>query len=224
MCKQKGKSFCSELTEDVATWSKNAPLAKPEWVTASIDYFINAFTLARGGEIDSARKIIKNSRDVDLRTWFDEHAQNSGTWRYKALRMKAPDAVLPLDPVSKPTNFQSEIFFRDRFRCRYCESKVIPKSVFKKMQRLLGQDATGVDFVQLGRTNPTRSGFYLMFAGTLDHVVPHSLGGRTDITNLVTSCWSCNFGKMNYTLEQLGLNNPWDREPHLDSTWSGLQN
>ena len=223
MCKQLEKSHCSELTEDLSAWSKDAPLAKPEWITQSIDFFINAFSLAMEGEIENARELIEHSRDVDLRTWFHEHAQNTGTWRYKAFGVSASEAVLPLDPEKNVMKFQKEIFCRDNYRCRYCGSKVIPKSVFNKVQGKLGKDSRGIDYVPLGRTNMTRSGFYLMFAATLDHVIPWSLGGRTDASNLVTCCWSCNYGKMNYTLEQLGLNNPLDREPHLDSTWKGLE-
>ena len=223
MCKQLGKSHCSELTESITAWSKDAPLAKPEWITQSIDVFVDAFTLAMDGEKNQARELIKHSRDVELRTWFHEHAQNTGTWRYKALSVSAQEAVLPLDPVKTFTKFQSAIFARDNFHCRYCESKVIPKPVFKRVQGILGQDSDGINYVPLGRTNMTRSGFYLMFAATLDHVIPWSMGGRTDASNLVTCCWSCNYGKMNYTLEQLGLNNPLDREPYLDSTWKGLE-
>jgi 5-methylcytosine-specific restriction endonuclease McrA len=47
-----------------------------------------------------------------------------------------------------------------------------------------------------------------MFVATLDHVTPWSLGGRTDESNLVTSCWSCNYGKANFTVEQIGIRNP----------------
>ncbi|HUW77243.1 MAG TPA: HNH endonuclease [Candidatus Nanopelagicaceae bacterium] len=43
---------------------------------------------------------------------------------------------------------------------------------------------------------------------TLDHVTPHRLGGRTDEANLVTSCWPCNYGKMEYTVEQIGIVDP----------------
>lgn len=223
MCKQKGRTFCSELGADKSTWSKDAPLAKPEWILESVDIFADAFILAMDGEIDQARELIKHSRDVDLRTWFDVHAQNTGTWRYKVLGVSAPEVVLPLDPVKTFTKLQPAIFARDNFHCRYCESKVIPKSVFKRMQGILGQDSCGIDYVPLGLTNMTRSGFYLMFAATLDHVIPWSLGGRTDASNLVTCCWSCNYGKTNYTLEQLGLHNPFNRAPHSDSTWKGLE-
>jgi 5-methylcytosine-specific restriction endonuclease McrA len=47
-----------------------------------------------------------------------------------------------------------------------------------------------------------------MFVATLDHVIPWSLGGRTDESNLVSSCWSCNYGKANFTVEQIGIRNP----------------
>ena len=222
MCKQTGRTFCSELGADIAKWSKVAPLAKPELIAESLEFFIIAFFLAIKGEIENARQFIKNSPDNELRTWFHEHAQNTGTWRFKAFGVKALEAVFPLDSEKNVMKFHREIFARDNFRCRYCESKVIPKSVFKRARSILGQDHNGIEFVPLGGTNLTRSGFYLMFAATLDHVIPWSLGGRTDACNLVTCCWSCNYGKMNYTLEQLGINNPLDREPHSDSTWKGL--
>ena len=56
-----------------------------------------------------------------------------------------------------------------------------------------------------------------------DHVVPWNKGGQTNLQNLVTSCASCNYGKDGYTLEQLGLDNPFDSDPVM-SNWIGLKN
>lgn len=42
------------------------------------------------------------------------------------------------------------------------------------------------------------------------------------MANLVTSCQSCNYGKYNYTLEQLGLDDPRIRPPSPFSDWTGL--
>lgn len=39
----------------------------------------------------------------------------------------------------------------------------------------------------------------------IDHVVPYSLGGKTEISNLVTSCKSCNLRKSGRTPEQAGM-------------------
>jgi hypothetical protein len=54
-----------------------------------------------------------------------------------------------------------------------------------------------------------------------DYVVPWNQGGRTDLDNLVSSCASCNYGKDGNTIQQIGIHNPFDREPIID-TWNGL--
>jgi hypothetical protein len=62
---------------------------------------------------------------------------------------------------------------------------------------------------------------FLYVSATLDHVVPHSYGGSNEPENLVTACWPCNFGRGGYLLRQMGLKDPRERPPVLDS-WDGL--
>jgi hypothetical protein len=211
MCKQKNNSFCSALGEDPSTWSKNAPLPKPEWIKDSFQICFDAFILALEGKIDAAQLKLKNSRDLEMRTWYHIHAQNIAAWRSAAFKIKDPKIILPLDPLTSISNFEQKLYARDNYKCRYCSCYVMPKKLFKKAQSLVGET-----YLPLGRTNLTRSGFYLMFVATLDHVVPLSLGGRTNESNLVTCCWSCNYGKANYTVEQIGIDNPLDRAVDLD--------
>ncbi len=203
MCKQAGRTYCDELGEDVSLWSKDCPLPKPTWINESHKVFLEAIKLSEEGNAHKARMLLEASSDLKMRAWFDDHAQNTGEWRTKSFRVPAPKAALPLDTEKTFAKFEVKLFARDDFRCRYCASPVIPKKVFKKLQALVGDNA-----LPLGRTNKTRSGFYLIFAATLDHVLPWSLGGRTDESNLVTCCWSCNYGKANYTVEQLGIRIP----------------
>lgn len=217
MCKQTDFPKCSELGDNVCEWSRDTPLAKPAWIEETFTDFGTALQEVINGNLESARSILKASRDHDLRIWFDVHAQNTGTWRYKALGKIASRQDLSLDPVKSFSSLERGLFTRDNYRCRYCGSGIVPKRAFKEAQQMLGSNC-----LPLGRTNRERSGFYLMFAGTLDHVIPWSLGGRTDASNLVTSCWSCNYGKSNYTLEQLGLDHPLDREPVGDLAWTNL--
>ncbi len=40
---------------------------------------------------------------------------------------------------------------------------------------------------------------------TYDHVVPSSLGGKTEWTNICSACEACNRKKSNHTLEQAGM-------------------
>ncbi len=213
MCKQKGRTFCSELGADVEEWSRNAPLPKPLWIEETFHTFSIALQLILEEKKREAQALLKNSRDLEMREWFNIHAQNSGGWRKKAFELPAPEPILPLDQVKIFTKFERTLFIRDNFQCCYCGTSVLPKKVFIEANAHIGDDA-----IPLGKTNATRSGFYLMFVATLDHVLPWSLGGRTDESNLVTCCWSCNYGKANFTIDQLGIRNPLFRLPRAETT------
>ncbi len=159
-----------------------------------------------------------STRSEDLNEWFDVHAQNSGRFRqahFGEASKKVPE--LELDPLRQPTRFERELFTRDGYRCRYCSVRVVTGKVFKRMESLLGKDT----FDATTRSNRARNGVKLSFCAALDHVVPHSRGGRTNEENLVTACWACNYGKSNYTLSELGLSDPRERPPIVDD-WKGL--
>ena len=207
MCKQKDAEFCSELGQDGTNWSNSAPIMKPEWIQNSFETLATAFTFAFTGDIQRAQLILKESRELEMRDWYDIHAQNIAKWRFNNYKVRNPEPILPLDPLKTFSKFENRVFPRDNYKCRYCLGFVIPKKVFKRAELLIGNTD-----LPLGRTNQTRSGFYLMFAATLDHVLPWSLGGRTDESNLVTSCWSCNYGKANFTVQQIGIRNPLDEK------------
>ena len=217
MCKQGDKPFCDELGADVARWSRQCPLPKPAWIDQSLDDLRNILSLSQEGSIEKARHALLVSPDQYLREWFSVHAQNSGVWRCKAFNAPSPMPVAPLDLETKLPPFEDAIFTRDNHHCRYCGSNVIVKRDFKKMQDLLA-----AKYFPLEGTNRGRSGFYLIFRATLDHVIPRSLGGATDEENLVTCCWPCNYGKSAYTLEQIGLDNPFARSPSREPRWVGI--
>ena len=203
MCKRRGRTFCSELGADSALWSKNAPLDKPQWITDAFRVLTESVLLAEMGKMNEAKSLLGSAPDLEMRVWFNDHAQNSGAWRNRAIGVAPPAKITPLDEVKQFTRLEPVIFARDDMHCRYCGFPVLLKKTFRNLQGVIGADA-----LPLGRSNLTRSGFYLMFVATLDHVFPWSLGGRTDETNLVTCCWSCNYGKANFTVEQLGIIDP----------------
>jgi hypothetical protein len=55
-----------------------------------------------------------------------------------------------------------------------------------------------------------------------DHIIPHARGGETNLENMVISCAPCNYGRMNFLLEEIGIS-----IPKLDQTnsneWDGLE-
>ncbi len=114
------------------------------------------------------------------------------------------------------TAMRRELHKRDGYHCRFCGIPVIRAEVRKLF------NASYPECSLWGRRNMEQhAGFQAMWA-QYDHVVPHSAGGDNTLDNLVVTCAPCNFAKMQYTLEQLGLSDPCDRPPK-SSDWDGLE-
>ena len=55
MCKQEGRTFCTELGPNVSLWSTEAPLPKPSWIEVAFSDFLNAIGEAKSGNVEVAR-------------------------------------------------------------------------------------------------------------------------------------------------------------------------
>jgi hypothetical protein len=215
MCRARIKTGqCSELGPDPTRWSTRTTLPKPAEFDSYLDRFVAACHAAATGDVDTAAEFFRRIHDDELREWYVEHAQNAGGFRFRGLGERSLNHVADeLDPNKNLASFSASLYERDAFHCRYCESRVLPKAVFQRL-------AQRVPTFTLGRTNAARPGIYLVYCATLDHVVPHQAGGRTDADNLVTSCWPCNYGKYKYSLAQLGMDSPFDYPPVDDAVWA----
>lgn len=215
MCR--GKQNCSELGVNPQLWSRETPLRPPEWFKSELLIFKEAVFEASIGNRNRSLLILSKIRSDEMRNWFVEHGQMSGLFRTKILQIAKPKLNdVELDILRSPDRYTNEVFERDSYTCRYCGIGIIPKNILAAYSKAIGRDA----FRDTG-TNSQRHGVVMAFRANADHVVPWSLGGKTDPDNLVTSCWSCNYGKAEYTLEQIGLIDP--RTAKLPSTsWNGL--
>jgi len=72
------------------------------------------------------------------------------------------------------------------------------------------------------RTNLGQHAAFQAMWAQYDHVLAHARGGDNSVDNTILTCAPCNFGKMNYTLEELNLIDPRSR-PRLSSSWDGLE-
>lgn len=167
------------------------------------------------GHFPVAHDLFKLANDPEVWAWTDS------IWGKKSAFVqvtKQPGASgLPKVSGRMPTAAQiSALHKRDGFHCRFCGLPVIRPEIRRKISSIYP------DAVQWGRTNASQhAGFQAMWA-QYDHVVPHSHGGTNELDNLVVTCAACNYGKMNYTLQELGLMDPRSYPP-VESRWDGLE-
>lgn len=167
-------------------------------------------------------------RDVSAALFRLGNCVKTRAWLESIWGAKSPYVALtplpgsPLAPELRvksrmPSKVQmAQLHARDGYHCRYCGIPVIRPEIRKRACQLYPDDVTW------GSTNASQhAGFQTLWA-QYDHVVPHAYGGTNDLDNLVVSCAACNFGKMSYRLEELGLSDPRERPP-VQSQWDGLE-
>jgi hypothetical protein len=212
-----GNRICSLLADDPTTWSKHAPSLPPSWYEDEVTKFADVVRLAAIGEMERARVQLSLVRSDDLRTWYG-HAEKVGYFRCHHFGGRQTKARPPdLDPQRSTKRHEPFVYERDHYRCRYCNCRVIPNEILKLFSKVIGPDLFGIKGHRL-----ERHGVAVACHACADHVVSHCRGGRTNAQNLVTACWPCNFAKADYTLEEIGIEDPFLRPPLAFGDWDGL--
>jgi len=182
-----------------------------------IDKFVSAVEFAVQGSMTESRELLSTIHSQELSDWFIEVGQNAGAYRMKYLG-KTTNKRHSGKRLNWPKSREFEVLNRDSFRCRYCEIRLMHDKQLDAFEELVGSEA-----FPNGETNRSRHGIRLVMRATFDHVVPVSHDSGEDknvLENVVASCWSCNFGKSYFTVEELGMEFP--REPKFQNGWDGL--
>ena len=206
------------LETDPSAWTSHCLIPYPAEFDSHIDTLEQALKLANA-DPDQSRDIVKSIDSDEMKRWFIDVALKSGAWRAKYSGVSGVDVTSSRRRKAISQKRLEALFERDKWRCRYCGIRVAGnRKHFKKFAK-----AIRMPELVSGRTDESRHGIYLMLMASYDHVKPHSEGGSNDDCNLVTSCWSCQFGKYKHSLEELGLQNPFEREPKALGDWCGLK-
>lgn len=200
-----------------------SPLPYPKEFDDQIDTFTEVAERAFAGDVDGARGLISTIDGQSLMDWFDVIAQNVADVRYTLISGNPPRrrSGAGEHPTPSPARVAA-IAERDGYRCGYCGIRVIEPAILKKVQMKVGLDVFPSKSNKKGSSNRDYHGIWVTTAVTLDHVVPYSESGDDSDSNLITSCWGCNFGKYDYTCEELGLRSP-RVSTDIDSMWRGLR-
>jgi 5-methylcytosine-specific restriction endonuclease McrA len=213
MCRFPAK--CPELS-DRSTWSQKAPLPAPRWIRSYVPAFARAVRLAAEGNTLESRRVL--ARIPNARIWERgrSHGKQAGNQRNRALGEPQSERSRKPSGPRDPQFLANSVYARDSYKCRYCDLPVVPVAVLRAFSAVVG-----TRHFSFGSNDHERTGIGLLMWAQLDHVLPYSAGGRTSPANVVTCCWGCNFAKGNYTLRELGLEDPRKRPPSR-SRWSGL--
>jgi HNH endonuclease len=215
MCK--GEPRCTELP-DRATMHPLAPLPLPWQFTVAFGAIHDGIRRVADGDISEAKALLARFPDKEARDWGIKHGQVSGRYRWRLLgEPPCPPAAGPrFGPRTVSVVLAHKVYERDGYQCRYCGLPVIPREVLRATTLVVGSTVFGT-----GKPNNDNHGGALLSWAQVDHVVPWNLGGVTDLSNLVTSCWACNYGKHNYALEQIAVMDPRTRMPvaRRDGSW-----
>lgn len=139
----------------------------------------------------------------------DPRIQRKRPLRIPTVKVAKIAARMPSSEATKA------LFARDGWRCRFCSCRVFSPKARNAMRAALP------GAIRWSEAEGFHGAFYAMMA-SVDHVVPYSVGGTNEDENLVTACWSCQFGRSELLLEAVGLLDPRARPPVKDS-WDGLE-
>ncbi|MFO1429165.1 MAG: HNH endonuclease signature motif containing protein [Candidatus Competibacteraceae bacterium] len=181
-------------------------------------YLDAAVSAHLAGEVMLAERLIVLADISVIRDWTESiWGKNSPYVQYRAL-----DGLpgIPLDERVKarmPNALERhQLHDRDGYHCRFCGIPVIRREIrIRIMQHY-------PNALRWGKHNSEQHAAFQAMWAQYDHVVPHARGGTNSLDNVVVSCAPCNFGRMSYTLAEVGLSNPFEREP-VRSLWDGLE-
>lgn len=190
----------------------------PEIVDAA-RYLDAAVSAHHAGRPDLAEELIRLADMPIIREWTDSiWGKNSPYVQYR----QVPDSLRTLSKeqrvkVRMPTAAEKLLLhLRDGYHCRFCGIPVIRREVRERIQKAYPLA------LSWGKQNTEQHAAFQAMWVQYDHVVPHARGGNNSLDNVVITCAPCNYGRMSYTLEEVGLIDPRTREP-FRSMWEGLE-
>jgi hypothetical protein len=190
-----------------------------EAIEVAARYLDEAVTSHLDGDSTRAEELIRLADIPAVRDWCESLWGKSGPYvQYQAVSGSPVRVAKELRkrPRMPTTSVMAALLARDGYHCRFCGIPVIRGEVRKRI---------AVAYPQLaiwGRSNKEQHAAFQTMWVQYDHILPYTRGGSNELDNLVVTCAPCNFGRMQYTLEEVALVDPRTREP-VRTTWDGLE-
>jgi hypothetical protein len=163
--------------------------------------------------------LISGADMPEIRQWTESLWGKDSPYVHPRTVPDAPPRLAKADrmPVRMPSAAEcAQLQARDGFHCRFCGVALVRTEIRERIRE------SYKDLPIWGDKNDKQHAALQAMWLQYDHVLPHSRGGDNRFENLIITCAPCNYGRMDYTLEELGLVDPRTREP-VRSSWDGLE-
>jgi len=171
------------------------------------------------GDRDSAEELLRLADDRIVWDWLDSVWGKTSEYN-RQRQVLADPPVLPREQRKTPRYATAAtkllIHERDGHYCRFCKIPVIRREI---RQAIKEQYPKAVSW---GRTNATQHAAFQCMWAQYDHALPHGRGGSSDLENVFLTCAACNYGRMDYLLEEQDLLHPICLAPR-QGEWDGLE-
>jgi 5-methylcytosine-specific restriction endonuclease McrA len=155
------------------------------------------------GETLRAEALIREADIPAIAKWTDSMwgHQNQHVHRFRQVRNSSATLAIEMRPQPRMPTVETKVRVkqRDGFFCRFCGIPVIDSSIRTKIH------AAYPDALRWGKKNLEQHAAFQCMWLQYDHVLPNSRGGESSFDNVVVTCAPCNFGRMEKTLEEVGL-------------------
>lgn len=190
-------------------------------IFAAADRLKSAVEAHLRGDRDECATLLWAANDPEVREWVSPFL---GPWRHNPyISVQIVSGAPPILPKADrcplrmpPVEDRQELLRRYGHQCAFCGIPLVRVEVRKALHAAYPEAAVW------GRTNNDCHAALLCMWLQYDHILPHSRGGGNDLDNLVLTCAACNYGRMSFTLEEVGLADPRGRS-RLESEWCGLE-
>ena len=167
-----------------------------------------------------AESLIRSADIPEIGEWTESiwGKEDQSILRVRKVEPAPPSLPYELRPTPRAPVLETKrkVVERDGYRCRFCGIPVIDPKLRDKLRKLYP------NALRWARPNARQHSAFQCMWLQYDHVLPNSRGGDSSIENLVVTCSACNFGRMERTLEEVGLQDP-RLHPVTRSSWDGLE-
>jgi hypothetical protein len=188
-------------------------------IAEAAEHLDKAVSAHVSGQPNQAEELIKQANIPAIREWTESLWGKNSPYVKPRSVADAPPTIERAQRVKlrmPNSEEQQALHLRDGYNCRFCGIPVIRRKIRDRLRKLYPSA------LPWGQKNAFQHAAFQAMWAQYDHILPHARGGNNDLNNIVVTCAPCNYGRMNYTLEEVGLADPRTRSP-IRSTWDGLE-